>query len=690
VQTWHEEDIEVASNAATGNDFGYVRRIMEIMLITFLVGAGLRLTQSTPASWFGPAQATFQVQFGGNPFDPDENDVRVQFTGPSGPPIERLAYFDGAGYKAILVTPIKGLYKAVLYRNGKKMLEEPQEGLLDLTRPLEHGFVHPDPAHKNRFRWDDGTPYYPIGFNLGWQGAGPTMLDQLAKMGQNGINWSRIWSNHWDGKNPWWPQDDPKVPSGELWPKALDKWQGLVDQAERSGVDFQFVLFHHGAFSSKVNPNWPDQPWNAAKGGFLKDAGDFFTDTEAKRRSKMWLRYAVARYGASPSVLAWELFNEVEWVDARYENRWPDIETWHKEMADYIRTIDPYHHMITTSSATERPALYAAMDYYQPHTYPVDLASAVGGAVVPTDKPFFFGEFGPAESNRPAVQSGIRDAIYAALTANHAGSAMYWSWDQVEPLNLYPDFKNASEVIHLSEIAKHPNARQLKLKVETLEAGDLTFSPGAGWNPMEHSTFAIPDDLTPANLSKLPSFFQSMEGGHKDMNAGPITLKVNAKQPGKLSIALAEIAASGAELRIFVNDKLSKTVPFPSQAKDYQPSGAIEVPYPAGSVVLRIENHGADWVRLNSFTLTNAGSQAKAMGTGESDWMIIRLTATSGTANPTGTVTGLSIGDGTYNLTRLDLESGDVSNSTVQVQNFALPSMKLQGKDQVLIFKRKL
>jgi hypothetical protein len=78
------------------------------------------------------------------------------------------------------------------------------------------------------------------------------------------------------------------------------------------------------------------------------------------------------------------------------------------------------------------------------------------------------------------------------------------------------------------------------------------------------------------------------------------------------------------------------------------------------------------------------------MGIGESDWMIIRLTATSGTTNPTGTVTGLSIGDGAYNLTRLDLESGDVSNSTVQVQNFALPSMKLQGKDQVLIFKRKL
>ena len=578
-----------------------------------------------------------------------------------------------------------------MYRNGKKSTEENQEGLLDLTRPLEHGFVHPDTTSKNRFKWDDGTPYYPIGFNLGWQGGqGPTIPEQLTKMGQNGINWSRIWACNWDGKNPWWPQEDPKQVKTELWPKALEKWQGIVDQADRSGVRFQFVLFHHGSFSSKVNPNWPDHPWNLVKGGFLKDAADFFTNPEAKRRSKMWLRYAVARYGASPSVLAWELFNEVEWVDARYQNRWADIEKWHQEMAEYLRSIDPYHHMITTSSATERPGLYASMDYYQPHTYPVDLMSAINGANVPNDKPMFFGEFGPAASNRPAVQAGVRDGIYGAITANHAGSAMFWSWDQVEPFGLYGDFKNASEVIHLSEIANHPNSKPLKVKIMTVEPGDLRFSPGAGWDTMGHSTFNIPDDLNSTNLAKLPSFFQSMDGAHKDMGAGPITLKLNSKVPGKLTIAISEVAASGAEIRVFVNDALSKSVPYPGQAKDYAPSGPIEVTYPAGPVTLRIENHGADWVRLNSFSLEKAGSQARASGVGESDWMLLRLTATGGVANPTGNVTGLSIGDGTYNVTQVDLETGHITNSIMPINRFAMSDFKLPGKDVILIFKRKL
>jgi len=656
------------------------------MLLTALVHA-----QVDTKSWFGPATATFQVQFGGNPYDPDQNDVRVQFTGPSGPPIERIAYYDGvSGYKAVLVTPLKGLYKAVLLRNGKKMLELPQEGLLDVRRPFEHGYVHPDPVAKNRFRFDDGTPYYPIGFNLGWQGeTGPTMVEQLAKMGKTDITWSRIWASSWDGKNPWWPQGDAKVIKGQLWAKALDTWQDLVDQCERSGVEFQFVLFNHGAFSSKVNPNWPDHPWNAAKGGFLKDAGDFFTDPEAKRRAKMWLRYAVARYGASQSILAWELFNEVEWVDARYEDRWADVEAWHKEMADYLRSIDPYGHMITTSSAIERKGLFASMDYYQPHTYPSNVLNAVAGANLPTDKPAFFGEFGPPSTEKNAIRAGIRDGIYGGIVANQAGPAMFWSWDEVEPMGLYGEFKNAAEVIHLSEIAKHPNAKQLKIRVNTAAGGDLTFGPGGGWANMEWSHFNLAEDLTPEKLAKLPGYFQSMDGNHKDMGAGPITLQFKAKQAGKMILNIAEVAQSGALINIYVNDSLVKSTTYIPKDKNYAPDGPLVVPFPAGPINLRIENHGADWVRIADFTVTNAGSQANGIAVGESDWMLLRLTANAGLSSVTGAVTGLSISDAEYNVTTVDLDSGDVKSSSMLVSHFSLPDFKLPGRDVVMVFKRK-
>ncbi len=661
------------------------------MLCALLLLPTLVPHQSATKTWYGPATATFQVQFAGNPYDPDQNDVRVQFTGPSGPPIERLAYFDGiGGYKANLAVPIKGLYTAVLFRNGKKMLEKPQEGLLDLTRPMEHGYLHPDPDAKNRFRWDDGTPYYPIGFNLGWQSVpGLKMVDQLAKMGHNGINWSRIWSSSWDGKNPWWPQNDRPVIKGQLWSKALDTWQTLVDQAERSGIEFQFVLFNHGSFSSKVNPNWPDHPWNVAKGGFLKDAGDFFTDPEAKRRTKMWLRYAVARYGASPSIMAWELFNEVEWVDARYEDRWNDIESWHKEMADYVRGIDPYGHMVTTSSAVERKGLFTSMDFYQPHTYLSNVLNAVVGMHFPDDKPGFFGELGPPGTDKEDVRSGVRDGIFGGMAANQAGTAMFWGWEQVESLDLYPDFKNASEAIHLSEIAKHPNAKTLKAKFATVQGGDLAFGPGAGWANMELAHINLPEDLTPEKLSKLPGYFQSMDGAHKDMGAGPITLVLHAKEAGKFNLKLAEISQGGAKIDLYVNDKLEKSTSFAAKDKNYPPSGPIEVAFPAGLVTIRIENHGSDWVRIADFTVTKAGSQASAVGVGESDWMLLRLTANPGLKNVSGSITGLSIGDGTYAVTSIDLDNGDIKNQEMTISHFALPNYKLTIHDLVLIFKRK-
>ncbi len=641
-------------------------------------------------TWYGPATATFQVMFAGNPYDPAVNDVRVSFLGPQGDPIERIAYFDGeGGYKAVLVTPMKGRYKATLMRNGKKLLEQPQEGLLSLDTPLSHGFVRRDKGQANRFVWDDGTPYFPLGCNLGWQSTGYVpMTEEIAKLGKSGANWTRIWASSWDGKNPWWPQT-PGTLKDQLWPKALSTWEDLERTCEQNAVEFQMVLFNHGLFSSKVNPNWPDHPWNTKNGGFLAEASNFFTDAEAKRRTKMWLRYAVARYGASPSLLSWELFNEVQWVDARYADRWQDIEAWHKEMAAYIRSIDPYAHLVTTSSEMERPGLFVEMDYYQPHTYPPNVLNAVAGQTFPLDKPGFFGEFGPTGDGIDVERSGLRDGIYGAICANHAGTAMLWDWEKVDKMGLYPEFKVASRVLAASNFAAHPQAKTLSIKMNTAGAGDLRFGPGAGWTNMDVSTFNAPDDLVPRKLSKLPGYFQSMDGNHKDMKAGPITLKLSPKQAGLLKIRFSEISQAGAKISVFVNDNLAKTQDYAPKDKNYAPEGAIEVPYPAGAVTLRIENHGGDWAQIADFVLTNAGPQATGIGVGESDWMLMRLTANAGMQSVSGSVYGLSIGDGDYDCTTIDLDSGVEKTEMRHVANFALTGFTLPGKDIVMMFKRR-
>jgi hypothetical protein len=419
---------------------------------------------SAPVSWFGPQRVSFSVQFPGNPYDPAINDLRVKFVNQSGNTVERLAFYDNGAWRAILVAPQPGRYKPTLYRNGKPLMEEGTPPMLLLTQKLAHGFIKRNPDQTNRFQYDDLTPYFPLGFNLGWQSNDlPPMVDQIAKMGRTGLNWTRIWANSWDSKNPWWPQNDPFALPGHLWPPALDKWDQLDKACQDAGLKYQLVLFHHGAFSTHTDPNWPDHPWNAAHGGFLKDPADFFTDPEAKRRTKMWLRYAVARWSSSLSLLSWELFNEVEWTDAAKEGHWPQIAAWHKEMAEYIRSLDPYGHPVTTSSIHSRPEIWSAMDYYQPHLYSDSFPADLAKAVYPKDKPVFIGESGPDTDQKDRERAFLRNSIWQSLLRNDAGAAMYWYWDRVEKRNLYPEFGAWATALDIADFASHPSAKRIEV-----------------------------------------------------------------------------------------------------------------------------------------------------------------------------------------------------------------------------------
>src|SRR6266481_9445051 len=119
---------------------------------------------------------------------------------------------------------------------------------------------------------------------------------------------------------------------------------------------------------SRVDSNWAINPWNAKNGGFLATPEEFFTNPRARALTRAKYRYILARWGYSTHVLAWELFNEVEWTDAIRNQHADTVAAWHREMAAFLRQQDPNRHLITTSSDTKIPGLYEAMDYVQPHT----------------------------------------------------------------------------------------------------------------------------------------------------------------------------------------------------------------------------------------------------------------------------------------------------------------------------------
>lgn len=415
----------------------------------------LLVRQSVPAkTWFGPVEVSFNIQYAGNPYDPAVNETKVKFTSDTGFSVERPAYFAHGAWRAVIVAPMAGHYKAKLIHNGVTSNEEAVPSVLVVDQKLAHGYVNRDGLNTNRLEYDDGTEIFPCGFNLAWQTpGGPRLEDEVVKMARAGLNWTRIWAYDLDNMDAWWPHDDPFAIKNQLWPKALDQWAKVTSACDGAGVDYQFVLFHSSAFSSAKDGEWAKNPWNAANGGFMKSADDFFTDPEAKRRAKMWVRYAAVRWSADPHLFAWELFDEVENTDAAKDGHWKEISEWHKEMAGFIRSLDPYGHLVTTSSDLGHPELWLAMDFYQPHHHSESILDRM-----PNDKPGFYGEFGPSQDLGMGEAGFIDNIVWQSIRQNRSAPAMYWHWDRVETLGLYTKFQTWAQVIAQSGVSLHPQA----------------------------------------------------------------------------------------------------------------------------------------------------------------------------------------------------------------------------------------
>jgi hypothetical protein len=502
----------------------------------------------------------------------------------------------------------------------------------------------------------------------------------MTKMGQQGANWSRIWTSHWDGKNPFWPDKGQRLAPRELWQGPLQTWDAIVDAADRAGVSFQFVLFHHGPYSTTTDSNWSDHPWNTKNGGFLADPTDFFVNPEAKKRAKIWLRYAVARYAHSPAIMAWELFNEVQWVDAIKKNpgRMADVAAWHKEMAAYVRSLDPYHHLLTSSSSESLDShIFDSVDYMQPHTYPANVLASIGGYKF-KGKPGFFGEFGPPAGPRGSVRKLVRDGIYGGILAGHAGAGEYWFWDQVDRNGLAPDYKAARYVIDHSGLLDHPNAKPLDIWVDTPKHGDMQLAAGLGWGKSSVSELDLPK-VGIGQLAGWSQYFQSIENGQKGW-AKPFVVKFDAPAAGKMLIGIGQVSPKGATLGVWVNDKQVLDKKFDPPAAGARPARGgvppISIDYPAGPVTVRIENHGGDWIRMDSITVPGVGPTAFGHGLGDRHWALIRIV---GPDTSSVTVSGLPLADGSYSAKVVDAATGVETSLSVSVQHGSFVAKDLPG-----------
>jgi hypothetical protein len=214
-----------------------------------------------------------------------------------------------------------------------------------------------------------------------------------------------------------------------------------------------------------VNPEWDGNPYNAANGGPCASPADFATNEMARQLFQRRLRYIAARWAYSPSLMAWEWWNEADWTPISD----PQMAGWIQEMTPVLRQFDPYHHLISTSYAqSARPEInnLPEIDFSQLHLYSsldpaIDFPNMYRdrSAAVP-GKPLLFAEYGASaggEDERSDDRQGLHlhNALWASTFSGYASAAMYWWWDSyVDPLDLWGVFGRLTRFLEGTDLSR--------------------------------------------------------------------------------------------------------------------------------------------------------------------------------------------------------------------------------------------
>jgi hypothetical protein len=311
---------------------------------------------------------------------------------------------------------------------------------VEVAPGMRRPFIRVSRTDPHYFEFDDGKPYFANGENICWYSAeaGVPQYDRwFGRLAENGGNFARVHLCRWAFGYEW----------GKAGHYRLDRaWE----------VDYVLRLAEEKGIYIKLCGEWfreleDDNPYRNDNGGPCESIRDVFTDDEAKRMWRNRLRYAVARWGYSPNIMAWELWDEIDCIN-EYERE--TVQGWEQEMSQYLRSIDPHNHLVVSSlgSFAIEPGLWAMPEigfaqfhgYHHPSWYSNEFGRDMAELLTRPmpllrrfGKPVLIGEFGlvdegwwegeMAKSDPEGVS--FHNGMWAAIMAGCAGPAHMWGWE---------------------------------------------------------------------------------------------------------------------------------------------------------------------------------------------------------------------------------------------------------------------
>jgi len=575
-----------------------------------------------------------------NPFSPDEVNVTGVFTTPNGHVLNVPAFYYqeysralesnkeqltevGRPYWKVRFTPTeigKYTFHAQL-ENEQKKATTPDVYFTVSPSQRSRGFVRLSGKDWRYFRFDDNTSLILIGHNVCWFGSNGTYdYDAwFSSMSLNKEKITRIWMAPWAMSIEWKTLGEYDM--AEAW--RLDY---VLRLAEEKDIYVLLCFMNHGQLQAGgMTSQWRNNPYNSANGGPVSRPEDFFKSEDAVKLFKKRLAYIVARWGYNTHVLAWELWNEVELTD-KYD--FGAVAEWHGDVVQYLRQIDPYNHLITTSSDPRFGSLNSVnlltVHRYGPSGF-LDIAGALHSwtrdLLTRYGKPTLVSEFGAdwrwfddpyTTKDKDGVQ--IHNGIWSSVLSGSACSAMLWWWDNyIHPFDLYYHFRALSRFLEGVQPDRE-GFKNLEVgiippeEIDPKDLCDLTVYPSLGWARPRASQFEVDLYGNVTNLSEFSAFVQGQY--HPELRNNP-TFIINLTYGGEAVVHVNSVANSGAVMQIYIDGSLAKTVSLADKdgknadhVNEYNVD--VKVTIPPGKHQIRIDNSGNDWFTIDSLKVTGA------------------------------------------------------------------------------------
>ena len=249
---------------------------------------------------------------------------------------------------------------------AKKLINKNKNNVFTINSPVSTSnkpWITISP-NKRYFMFEDGKSFFPLGVSGGGEQINydyfgtvkieskiytydPKAIEKrFQDMQANKENFIRIdieglgW---WDRKNIEQLIGDGKIqfledPAGVFNEGYARRVDNFVNLAEKYGIYIDLVLMPHTCQLEGLRNNFDLHPYHVNNGGPAKSLTDFFYDNKIKDMYKKRAEYIINRWGDSPNIFSWELWNELSGCGGSGSDK---VDTaWVKEMGEHIKNYE--------------------------------------------------------------------------------------------------------------------------------------------------------------------------------------------------------------------------------------------------------------------------------------------------------------------------------------------------------------